>query len=241
MLAVAFPAGVAKLRLSFRPRSAIAGAVASLVALVIAVGFARRGGRREASPIWQHEGRWLLVAAGVPLTLLAIVYAVIREPLASPPPLRAPSGEPVLAPTVPAGALRVDASFGRNLVLDAVRPPEPPNTVPGDSHHRRAGLARRRPAFRRPRSGRFSGVEGDRPGRVGSPAHLCRAPVLRRATGNHPPRHRSVPVSGGPSGVDIDVWVGVREGGSHRALSVSATDKATRGDGRVLVTSIKSP
>ncbi|HSS40003.1 MAG TPA: hypothetical protein VLT58_14645 [Polyangia bacterium] len=241
LLAVALPAGVGKLRLSFRPRSAIAGAVSSIIALVIAVGFVRRGRRREASPIWQHEGRWLIAAAGVPLTLFAIVYGAIREPLASPPPLSAPSGEPVLAPSPPADSLAVDASFGRNLVLAAVRPPERPSLVPGEPSAVELDWR----------------VVGSLPDDLEVVVSLeSRGSVLVEA--DHQLISAALRFTDAPRGVtlrdivpflfprasggaDVDVWVGVRKGGSHRALPVSAADKATRSDGRVLVTSIKSP
>ncbi|HXU64552.1 MAG TPA: hypothetical protein VN962_22790 [Polyangia bacterium] len=121
LLAVALPAGPHQVQLRFRPRSAIAGAVSSALALLLAVWSIRR--RR-----WD---RLLAITAGVPLVAFAIVYAAIPEPRAARPPLRAPSGEPVIAAGPPAGAIPVGATFGESIALDAVRAPAPASLVPG--------------------------------------------------------------------------------------------------------------
>jgi len=120
LLAVALPAGTQHVQLRFRPRSAIAGAVASLLAVILAVWVIRR--RR-----W--DGRLVLVA--LPLAAFAIVAGAIREPSASRPPLRAPSGEPVIAARPADDAIRVGARFGEGIVLDAVRAPAAASLVPG--------------------------------------------------------------------------------------------------------------
>ena len=100
-----------RVRLEFRPRSAIAGAVSTIIAVAAAAWLFMRRPRGSAQGIWPDEARWLVGAAGVPLLLLGVLYATIPEPDADPPPLRAPSGERVLAPSVPPGSARIDATF----------------------------------------------------------------------------------------------------------------------------------
>jgi hypothetical protein len=236
LLAVALPPGIQSVRLSFRPRSAIAGAISSLVACLIAcciIGRERRRSRINA--VQSLEAHWLIVAAVLPLALFAIIYGLISESRPVSAPLRAPSGEEVLAPRVSADSVGIGAIFGRGIVLDAVRPPAAAAVVPGDP----------------------STIEIDWRVTGTSPRDTdivvsfeSGARVLTRA--DHELVSAALRFTDAPRGVtlrdmvpfvippaastgSIDVWVGVRDGGSHRPLRPSVAGRATRGDGRVLV------
>jgi hypothetical protein len=241
LLAVELPAGVEKVRLSFRPRSAIAGGVSSLVAFLIAcwlIGRERRGNRVNAAP--PLGGRWLTIAAVVPLALFAIIYGLIPESPALPAPLRAPSGEDVLALRVPPDALGVGVTFGRGIVLDAVRAPAAAAVVPGDPSMiemdwRVAGTVPRDIDI-------VVSFESRGGALLGRADHDLISAALRFT--DAPPGvtlRDIVPflVPAAPGATDLDVWVGLRDGGSHRPLHVSANNRLTRADGRVLVATLR--
>jgi hypothetical protein len=216
LLAVRLPAGTHHVQLRFRPRSAIAGAMSSGLALILAVWLMRRR---------NTDRRWL-AAAPVPLLAFAIVYAAISEPRAARPPLRAPSGEPVIAARPPEDAIPVGATFGPHLALDAVRPPHPASLVPGEP----------------------SALEIDWRV-VGSFSRDVQIVVSLRSGGavlaelHHPLVSAALRLRDAPSGATlrdvvpfvvprapgpVDLWVGVRDADSGRPLPLTASGQAAR-------------
>ncbi|HTB74632.1 MAG TPA: hypothetical protein VK762_15390, partial [Polyangiaceae bacterium] len=168
------------------------------------------------------------------------IYGLIPESRAVSAPLRAPSGEEVLAPRLPADAVGIGATFGRGIVLDAVRPPAAAAVVPGDPSMieidwRIAGTV--------PRDIEIVVSFESSGGAVFAQAnHELISAALRFADAPRGVTLRDVvpfvvPTAG--AGADLDVWVGLRNGESHRRLRVSGTDRMTRADGRVLVTTLR--
>jgi hypothetical protein len=239
LLAVALPAGSGHVRLRFRPRSAAAGAVSSILALAFACWLIRRKGRgNEGSR--RDEGRRLTAAAVVPLAMFAAVYGLLPERAAARPPLRAPSGEEILAPGTPYGAVPINATFGQGIVLDAVRAPERAEIVAGTPGAVEIDWR----------------VVGSVPSAVEITVSLeSGGAVVARA--DHALVSAALQFSDAPRGVtlrdvvpfvfppgtgrgDVEVWVGLRDLESHRPLPVSAAQDPTRGDGCVLVASLRA-
>ena len=243
LLAVALPAGAEEVRLSFRPRSAVAGAVSSLVACLIACWLIRRGRRGgKFSPAQSREGRWLTTATLVPLALFAIIYGLIPESRAVSAPLRAPTGEDVLVSGLPAGAVGIGATFGDGIVLDGVKAPPSAAVVPGDPSMieidwRVAGAVPRDTEI-------VLSFESRGGALLGQADHELVSAALRFT--DAPPGvtlRDLIPflVPAAAVANDVDVWVGVRDGGSHQPLRVSAKGRPTRADGRVLVATLSPP
>jgi hypothetical protein len=240
LLAVALPTGVRHVRLSFRPRSAVAGAVSSMVALALAFWILRRIRQGAGGPL-RGESRWLAAAAVIPFGVFATVYGLIREPMAERPPLRAPSGEEVLASAPPAGSRSIDATFGGAIVLEAVKLPPGDQIIPGS-----------------PTSVELDWrVVGSPPSDVEIAFALAvRGAVIARA--DHELLSAALRLNDAPRGVtlrdvvpfvfpeglgpnDLDVWVGMRNLESHRPLPVSAPHEPTSESLGVLVSSLRSP
>lgn len=216
LLAVALPSGTHHVQLRFRPRSAIAGAVSSVLALILAVWTIRR--RR-----WDWR---LMAAAGLPLLAFGIVYAAFPEPRAFRPPLRAPSGEPVIAGRPLDDAIPVGAAFEQGIALDAVRAPAPPTLVPGapsalELDWRVIGTAPRDVQIVVSlRSGGAIVAELNHE-LVSAALRLSDAPAgatLRDIVPFIVPRAASA----------LDVWVGLRDAQSGRFLPITATGQAAR-------------
>ena len=181
----------------------------------------------------------MLAAAGVPLALFAILYGLIPETRAAKPPLRAPSGEAVLAPAAPPDALPINAELGQNITLTAVRPPEISRIVPGEP----------------------SAIELDWrvAGSVPSDVDIVvsfESGGAHRAEADHQLISAALRFTDAPRGVTLrdivpfvfpatagngtlDVWVGLRDGATHRPQSVSAPNSTTRADGSVLAASLR--
>ena len=240
LLAVALPAGVRRVHLSFRPRSAVAGAVSSIVALALAFWLIRRTRPGGGGPL-RGDIRWLAAAVSVPLGLFAIVYGLIREPTAERPPLRAPSGEEVLASAPPAGSRAIDATFGGAIVLEAVKPPPADQIVPGSPTSVELDWRVVGPP---PRDVEIAFALAVRGAVIARVDHELLSAALRL---NDAPRGVTVrdvvpfvfPEGVGPN--NLDVWVGLRDLESHRALTVSAPREATSESLGVLVSSLRSP
>ncbi len=247
LLAIALPAGAREVRLSFRPRSAIAGALSSILAFIIAGWLIRRERRQRREPRSETTPlptRGLLAAAaGIPLLLFAMTYALIPESRAAPARLRAPSGEEVLAPQLPADAAPVGATFGHGIVLEGVRAPAASSLIPGapaaiELDWRVVGPVPREVdivvSFE---SGGANLAQADH-GLVSAALRFADAPrgtVLRDLVPFIVPAF-GPPVTGTES---LDVWVGLRDGDSHRPLRVAASNQVTRSDARLLVATLR--
>lgn len=117
LLAVDVPAGSYELRLSFAPRSALAGAAVSAVALLALLILGTR------APASFRRGKImktsLLVAA--PWVVLGAFAATDREPRFPPPPQRNANGTPALVSEVAPDAIKLSAQFDIPIVVDAIR------------------------------------------------------------------------------------------------------------------------
>ncbi len=105
LLAVALPEGTHRVVLSFWPRSAVGGALVTVLAfgaLAVLAGARRRG--RLTHPAWPLAGALL------PLLAWAVVALAWREPRL-PPDLRNPDGSAIEVPALPDGATSGRASF----------------------------------------------------------------------------------------------------------------------------------
>ncbi len=120
LLAVDLPPGEADVTLRFRPRSALTGAVVSLVALVALAALAL-GARRGRVPF--RRGAVLRTALLVlaPWATLAAFVVTWSEPRYPPAPQRNADGSPALVAAVPPEALPLGAQFSDPVVIDAVR------------------------------------------------------------------------------------------------------------------------
>jgi hypothetical protein len=117
LLTVSLPEGVHHVSLRFEPRSAIGGALASLVAacaLAFIVWRARRapriGGPRDVAV--------LALLALSPLVPIGATAAAVKEKTVV-EPLQMPDGRPVVAEEIDEGAVRIDAKFAGGLTLEA--------------------------------------------------------------------------------------------------------------------------
>lgn len=120
LLTVDLPAGTYPLAVRFLPRSAIGGALVTLLALASAIWIAvraRQGMRLEARRDWA----WLMAVAIGPLVAVPISWHAIREPAAPPSVMRAPTGEPIVADSPPHDAAPIGAVFDVGAILEAVR------------------------------------------------------------------------------------------------------------------------
>jgi hypothetical protein len=123
LLAVDLPAGKTDFTLSFRPRSALAGAMASLFALAVFVWIASRARRQRYV---RSAREWLLfgAAALVPAAALATTRALVTEITPEIVP-RAPTGEAVIAEALPADAHKMHVRFDAGISLEGVRVAKP--------------------------------------------------------------------------------------------------------------------
>jgi len=117
LLSVRLPAGRQRVEVSFLPRSALGGLLASLVALVAGGVFVLRAPRSLAA-------RAGLLLAG-PLAVLLLRLAWPEPPWRSLEPLTE-SGEPVILDEVPAHATPLKTSFFIPLTLEAALVPQAP-------------------------------------------------------------------------------------------------------------------
>lgn len=240
LLAVSLPAGIERVRLAFRPRSAMAGAVSSVIACLFAcwlIGRERR--RRRVKAAASLDGRRLTIAALVPLSLFAIVYGLIPESRAVSAPLRAPSGEDVLVSRVPPDAVGIGATFGRGIVLDAVRAPAA--VVPGEPSTieidwRVVGTVPRDIdivlSFESSGGALLWRADHDL---ISAALRFTDAPLGAAIRDLVP---FLVPAA---TAANVDVWVGLRDAQSRRPLPVSANGRLTKADGRVLVATLRLP
>lgn len=116
LLTVAMPAGKQSLTLRFLPRSAVGGALASLVALAALIVLAfrsRRGGLGARGPAWLGAAA---LAPGIPVLALC---ALTREPRSTEPPM-AEDGRPVVVAGLPPGTTALGARFASGVVLEGV-------------------------------------------------------------------------------------------------------------------------
>lgn len=120
LLAVELPTGEHDVKLSFRPRSALAGGVVSAVALasLIVLGWSARGGR------YPFRRRALVKTAAVvlaPWAVLGIFIVTWSEPRYPPPTMSNANGAPAIVSAPPADAPKIGARFALPFVVDAAR------------------------------------------------------------------------------------------------------------------------
>jgi hypothetical protein len=144
LLAVDLPEGANDVTLEFRPRSALAGGVVTLVALVsiLLLGAGARGGRipfRRSS--WPRTAGLVLL----PWALAAAFFVTWSEPRYPPAPQRNANGTPAFADEPGRGSVPIHAQFELPIVLDAVRFGEPNNlkNLAIDLYFRRTGAVPR--------------------------------------------------------------------------------------------------
>jgi hypothetical protein len=123
LLAVDLPAGKTDFVLRFRPRSALSGAAASIVALVVGLWIVRER-RRRGDRVRGAQWRALALAVVLPGAAFALVHAGIDERAPEIVP-RAPTGEPVIADALPEGARAMHVRFGAGISLEGVRIAKP--------------------------------------------------------------------------------------------------------------------
>ena len=116
LLAVEIPAGENDVKLTFAPRSALAGGVVSLVGLASLLGFAfvrfpfRRGAVLKSG---------VLVLA--PWAAMAVFLGTWKEPRFPSPPMRNPNQTPALVSAAAPDATPIGAQFDIPVVLDAAK------------------------------------------------------------------------------------------------------------------------
>jgi hypothetical protein len=118
--------------LRFLPRSAIAGGLTSIVALIVALYVWRRTKTGDEF----GTGRTLAREVGVfasPLLVAGLGFAVLREPARPPVPLLTPEGDPIVASAPPEDATPVGAAWlDQGIMLQAYRVKETPAPSKGD-------------------------------------------------------------------------------------------------------------
>jgi hypothetical protein len=242
LLAVDLPAGSRRVALRFRPRSALAGAVTTLAAL-LAIGALLGFGCRTRFvaghlPTWR-QASLLIAAAAAPLALGALVYATTSEARPVRPPRRAPSGEEVLAPRPPDDATTIAATFGHGIVLEAVRTSDTAELAAGEPASveldwRTTGAAPR---------------DAEIVVSIESAGDKIRA--------DHELLSAALPFSEAPRGVtlrdivpfvlpsratgEVEIWVAIWLQDAGRWLPITAPGSGRAQDGRLLVASIPPP
>jgi hypothetical protein len=239
LLAVGLPTGVNHVRLRFRPRSAIAGAVSSLVAVLGAFWFIRRS--RRLGSLWWPSTIQLVGVAGVPLALFACAYCLIseRRPVAA--AIRAPSGEEVLTSGPSPEAVRMDVGFGQAIVLDAVKTPDSLAVSPGEPISIELDWRVVGPVSRDVEISVSIETDGRVVGRVD---HELVSAAISFADAPRDATLRDmvpfvVPPSIGPAG--LDVWVSVTADRSGSPLPITSKGTAKANGRRVLVASLRPP
>ena len=120
LLAIDLPAGERDVKLSFRPRSALAGGVVTLVALaaLAALVLRRLGGR-----VPFRRGAVVRTTALVlaPWAVLGVFVATWSEPRYPPAPMKNANGAPALVDGPAPDATKLEAQFELPIVVDAAR------------------------------------------------------------------------------------------------------------------------
>lgn len=114
LLAVRLAPGTQRVVLRFLPRSAIAGAIVSALALAIAAWLTRRGWTQVAKPVP------LVAVAVAPLALCGLLALTWREEVPK-PILTNPDGSPILVDKLPPDALVASGRFDLPIKLEAAR------------------------------------------------------------------------------------------------------------------------
>jgi hypothetical protein len=120
LLAVDLPAGDHTVTVAFRPMSAFAGGIVTLLSLAGLVGLGIASARRR--PLFTR--RTALATAVVvlaPWVGLGVCLAMSTEPRYPPPPQRNANGTPAIVLAVPPDAAPIKAQFEIPVVVDAVR------------------------------------------------------------------------------------------------------------------------
>jgi hypothetical protein len=120
LLAVDLPTGESDVKLTFRPRSAMAGAIVSGVGLaaLLLLGLTSRRGR---TPFRRGTILSSTVLVLAPWGALAALVATWSEPRYPPAPLINPNGTPALVADVPPDVTPIGAQFELPVVIDAIR------------------------------------------------------------------------------------------------------------------------
>lgn len=120
LLAVDLPPGEHDVKLSFRPRSVLAGGAVSLVALgglVLLVLLERRG----RVPFRRANVGSSLALVVAPWAVLGVFAATWREPRHPPPPQRNANGSPAIVEAPPPNTTKLDARFELPITVQAAR------------------------------------------------------------------------------------------------------------------------
>jgi hypothetical protein len=130
LLTVELPAGAHALSLRFEPRSALGGALASLVA---AAGLVFLGLRARRSPTVStaRDGAALALIAVLPVVPVLVIAAAVHQKHFV-EPLLTPDGRPVVADALDEGAVRIDTRFDDGIVLEAATLSDPEPAVGSD-------------------------------------------------------------------------------------------------------------
>jgi len=117
LLTVALPEGTHALSLRFEPRSAVGGALVSLVAAGALAFLAVRARRAPGVTTLREGGVLALLAAAPVVPFLFALRAPTQRTFAE--PLLTPDGRPVVADGLDEAAVRIDAKFADGVVLEA--------------------------------------------------------------------------------------------------------------------------
>jgi hypothetical protein len=117
LLTVALPEGTHALSLRFEPRSAVGGALVSLVAAAALVFLVLRARRSPRVTTLRAGGVLALLAVAPVVPFLLALHGHSPRTLAEPP--LAPDGRPVVADGLDEAAVRIDTKFADGVVLEA--------------------------------------------------------------------------------------------------------------------------
>jgi hypothetical protein len=141
LLAVELPPGESDVKLSFRPRSALAGGVVTLIALgsLVLLGI---GVRRRRIPF---QRRTIVTTAALvlaPWAVLGIFVATWSEPRYPPAPMRNANGSPAIVVGPAPDATKIGARFEVPIVVDGARlaGPDHLGNITLDVYFRRTGV-----------------------------------------------------------------------------------------------------
>jgi hypothetical protein len=120
LLAIELPPGESDVRLTFRPRSALAGAGVTLVALASLVALGLRA-RRGRAPFRRRTHGVTAALVLAPWAALGLFLLTWKEPRFPPAPLRNANGSPALVVAPAPDATKLGARYELPIALDAAR------------------------------------------------------------------------------------------------------------------------
>lgn len=116
LLAVDVPAGKHHMVVRFLPRSAVGGAMVSIVSLAVLLWVVRRRSKDMAF-------RELGVAALAVLATTGLAFALVKEAPLPKLELKTPNGEPLVVEALPTGVPPLGVRFGTDMTLEGARVP----------------------------------------------------------------------------------------------------------------------